>query len=114
MEADGGVIHINSEASAKIYEDALKPYFQEQGINSVEIKVELYYGWDASLLFVFSPSGAYFNPNLELTIAGGYIAENMTLLGEDGEALECTVKKKGNALTFYIPHFSKYSYDHYY
>ena len=110
---DGRNIHVNSEASVKITENALATYLNEQGVDSVVITVELYYGWDGTLLFVFGPSGAHFEPELELVIEGGYIEDDMFLIGEDGEALEYTSKKKGNKLTFLVPHFSRYSYDHY-
>ena len=82
-------------------------------MDSVLITVELYYGWDGTLLFVFGPSGAHFEPDLELTILGGYVVDDMFMIGENGEALEYTSKKGPGSLTFLIPHFSSYSYDHY-
>lgn len=110
---EGGNIKVNSEASVKINNDALAEYLSEQGVDSVLITVELYYGWDRTLLFVFGPSGAHFEPSLELTIEGGYIEDDMLFVGEDGELLEYTSQKKGSQLTFNIPHFSRYSYDTY-
>ncbi len=110
---DGGNIHVNSEASIKIKRKALAEYLDEQGVDSVVITVKLYYGWDGTLLFVFGPSGAHFEPDLELTIEGGYIEDQMLFIGEDGEMLEYVVKKKGTKLIFKLNHFSRYSYDHY-
>ena len=109
----GGNININKETSVKITKNALAVYLDEQGEDSVVITVEFYYGWDDTLLFVFGPSGAHFEPELELTIKGGYIEDDMFLIGEDGEALEYRSQKKNTKFIFKIPHFSRYSYDHY-
>lgn len=69
------------------------------------------------LLFIFGPSGAYFDPPLELTLRKDYFNDSAILVNELGEALEYTVKSgkaKGvRYTTFYIPHFSSYSYDFY-
>jgi len=110
----GGELDINPEAYLKIKSKSVDDYLKEMGIKSVEITVEMYYGWDREIWFVFGPSGTFFTPKeLELTILGGYIEEDMLLLGEDGEFLEYTVDKKQQSLTFFIPHFSSYSYEDY-
>ena len=109
----GGQIQINEEAKIRIKNKAFDSYLNEQGIDAVEITVEMYYGWDGSIWFVFGPSGAFFEPEMELEIKGGYVEEDMVLIGEDGEFLEYRSDKKGTKLNFYIPHFSSYSYDHY-
>ena len=113
LTIQGKYVEINSEASIKITKNALAVYLDEQGEDSVVITVELYYGWDGTLLFVFGPSGAHFEPELELIIKGGYIEDDMILIGEDGEALEYKVDKKQTKIAFFIFHFSRYSYDHY-
>ena len=109
----GGTLAINSDARINIPNRALEAYLLEQGITDVEITVEMYYGWDASLLFVFGPSGTYFDPDLELKIEGGYVADDMTLTSESGELLEYTTRNDGQTLIFDIPHFSSYYYDDY-
>ena len=65
------------------------------------------------LLFVFGPSGAHFDPPLELTLTHTDFDEEMVLLGSDGELLEYVLDESANKVTFKIPHFSRYSYDHY-
>ena len=65
------------------------------------------------LLFVFGPSGVRFDPPLELTLTHTDFDEEMVLLGGDGELLEYTLDESANKVTFKIPHFSRYSYDHY-
>jgi len=110
----GGNIQINPEAKIKIKNKSVDDYLDEMGIDSVEITVEMYYGWDGSIWFVFGPCGTFFTPDeLELTISGGYLEEDMLLLGEDGEFLEYNINKKQQSLTFFIPHFSAYYYDNY-
>ena len=110
----GGNIQINPEAHLKIKNKSVDDYLDAMGMESVEITVEMYYGWDGSIWFVFGPSGTFFTPDkLELTILGGYLEEDMLLLGEDGEFLEYNINKKQQSLTFFIPHFSSYYYDNY-
>jgi hypothetical protein len=110
----GGKITLNAEAGIKIKNKSVDDYLDKMEIDSVEITVEMYYGWDGSIWFVFGPSGTFFTPNeLELTIAGGYLEKDMILLGEDGEFLEYKINKKQNSLTFFVPHFSNYYYEEY-
>ena len=110
----GGNIQINPEAHLKIKNKSVDDYLDTMGMESVEITVEMYYGWDGSIWFVFGPSGTFFTPDkLELTILGGYLEKDMLLLGEDGEFLEYNINKKQQSLTFFIPHFSEYYYDNY-
>lgn len=113
MDEDGGTITLNAEAEIRVKNKALTNYLKGQGLEAVEITVEMFYIWDGSLLFVFGPSGAFFEPELELEIEGGYLIEDMMLYGKDGEALEYTANKNGTKLRFYIPHFSSYYYDSY-
>jgi hypothetical protein len=65
------------------------------------------------MLFVFGPTGVFFEPALQLSITGGYVVDDMMLVDESGESLEHTVKRNGQILTFHIPHFSSYYYDDY-
>ena len=88
-------------------------YMLEQNVNAVEVTVEMFRLSDGSLLFVFGPSGAYFNPHLELTLMKGYASKHAELVGEDGELLESTSENVKRAKTYYIPHFSRYAYDSY-
>ena len=67
------------------------------------------------LNFTFGPSGAYFAPPLQLTIAGKYVKTgcHVWLYDENGEALEGKRYDSSNRITFEIPHFSSYYYDDY-
>ena len=110
----GGNIQINPEVHLKIKKKSVDDYLKEMGIQSVEITVDMYYGWDNSIWFVFGPSGTFFTPGeLELAISGGYLEDNMLLLGEDGEFLEYKLDKKQIKLTFFVHHFSSYYYEQY-
>ena len=85
---------------------------------TVEITVEMIELYDESgqlvgIDFIFGPSGAFFLPELELELGESYINGNHALFSEEGEALEYRLKKNGKSITFYIPHFSSYSYDQY-
>lgn len=106
-----------------IQKGALDSYLQEQGQSTVNITAELDETWiDLDngdgyyrLDFTFGPSGAYFDPPLELEFQGAYFTEvsDVTLYDEDGEQLPSDPHPGGNKMTYYIPHFSSYSYDHY-
>ncbi len=110
----GGNIYINPEAKIKIKSKSVDDYLDAMDLDDVEITVEMYYGWDGSIWFVFGPSGTFFTPDeLELTISGGYIEEDMILLDEEGEFLEYKADKKQQSLTFLIRHFSSYYYEQY-
>ena len=110
----GGNIYLNQEASIKIKNKSVDDYLDEMILDSVEIICDMFYGWDGSIWFVFGPSGTFFTPDeLELTIKGGYLVNDMLLIGEDGEFLEYTFNDHQTKLTFYIPHFSCYYYEDY-
>ena len=107
-----------------IRKDSLDAYMAEQGINSVNITADLNEEWVDTgggsgyyrLTFVFGPSGAYFTPDeLEVKLQGKYVSGNtaVAMYSEDGEALESTSSGNWASITFYVPHFSSYSYDHY-
>jgi hypothetical protein len=115
---DGGIIVINDNARIRIAEGALSAYLAEKGVDSVEITVEATELYDANgnfngAMFVFGPSGAYFDPPLRLQFRGEYIGKEMLLFDENGEALEYNIIRDGKLVSFLIPHFSSYSYDHY-
>ena len=65
--------------------------------------------------FYFGPSGAFFEPSLELRIRGKYVETgcHVWLFDANGEEVEGTRNDKGNEIIFEIPHFSSYSYDFY-
>ena len=115
---NGGTITINSDAKITIPKHALSDYLDKQGISSVEITVEMVEVYDGegnldTLVFTFGPDGCTFAPELELRLKGDYLLPNYVLMSEEGEALEYTTQGNGNLITFYIPHFSRYSYDMY-
>ena len=100
---------------------ALDAYMEEQDIQEVNLTVGLietlvqfpdgtnYYELD----FEFGPSGAFFSYHLEVTIEHAYYNPEVWMYSENGEALETTKHGNDNQLSFLVPHFSKYSYDHY-
>ena len=63
--------------------------------------------------FTFGPSGAHFDPPLELEFKGSYFTDisEVTLYGEDEEELPYDLHPGGNKMTYFIPHFSSYTYD---
>ena len=103
---------------------SLDDYLAEQGISDVEITADLEEEWVDTgggtgyyrLTFTFGPSGAYFTPNeLELELKGAYASDDTDVMMYDeiGEALPWTRNGQSDKITFYIPHFSEYSYDYY-
>ncbi|MCZ6679862.1 MAG: hypothetical protein O7E52_21730 [Candidatus Poribacteria bacterium] len=99
---------------AVILPGAISQYLDEQGLDAVEITVEMI-EVDGALVFTFGPSGAHFDPPLQLVLSGDYLNDNdeMLLFNEYGEALEYESFFDGRVLTFKIPHFSSYYYDNY-
>lgn len=115
---NGGVIVLNNDAKVTIPNGALADYLDEEGIDSVEISVTMVEINDddgnlEALEFTFGPSGCTFTPELELRLKGDYVLPDHLLLNEEGEALEYSTQGNGNLATFYISHFSSYSYDDY-
>ena len=116
---DGGQDKV--EVTAKKY--TLEPYMDEQGVDEVTVTVDATVGWvdddqggHYQMDFTFGPSGAFFDPKpLELTLKGKYHSDNtdVWLFDENGEALDGERKNKNDHTTFYIPHFSSYTYDEY-
>jgi hypothetical protein len=102
---------------------AIDDYMNEQGVNSVEITAELQEvlvddgngNSHYELTFTFGPSGAYFNPPIQLDIRGKYVSDAtmVELYDENGEAISGTRSNGGSKITFEIPHFSSYYYDDY-
>ena len=110
--ASGGVISINSDAHVRIPNGALN--------DATEVTVEMVEVYDdngdlSALLFMFGPAGTVFadGKDAELRLKGDYALADHVLLDENGEALEYTTQGNGNLVTFRIPHFSSYTYDHY-
>ena len=103
----------DEDITVDIEPGSLDVYLNEEGVDEVEITVDTVDFENGDLEFAFGPSGAHFTPSLRLTISGPYLEEDLTLLDENGEALEYTVSHSGNSMTFYIPHFSSYYYDDY-
>jgi hypothetical protein len=126
-KGDGGKTKIingaNESARFEVLSGALDAYMDEQGLDKVRIEVEAtkihvnngkdgrYYQLD----FDFGPSGAHFDPPLELVLTGKLVAgtTDVWLYDENGEALEAEAKGDMEKLTFYISHFSSYYYDDY-
>ena len=86
---------------------------RRQHLQTVTVTAEMFWLSDDSLLFVFGPSGAYFDPLLELTLRREFVQGQSMLLDESGEATDCRHEKQKHTKIFYIPHFSSYSYDLY-
>ena len=116
---------IGWEVFGEVRWGALDAYMNEQGVTSVKITVEAteelvqrddgtsYY----RLSFVFGPTGCYFDPPLELNIDGKYVAPDteVRLYDANGELIPGERSfLYDDQMTFYIPHFSYYSYDQYY
>ena len=107
--------------SISVVAKALDAYMAEKGIDRVTITVSLlleevtlsdgssFYRLD----FVFGPSGAFFEPELQLILSGKFTQSNASLYDENGEALEGSMRTEAGRSTFFIPHFSSYSYDQY-
>ena len=109
---NGGTIKINKNAKIKIPENALKAYLDEQGLEEVEITVELLVFEDLdALALILGPSGAYFVPELKLILKGDYAEDYALLVDEDGNELPHDVKSDGDKIVYYVPHFSVYSFD---
>ncbi len=107
-----------------IKKGALKAYLEEQGRDKAEITFETTEdlvpcgsGTHYHFNFTCGPSGTYFDENkpLELEIKGKYVETgcHVWLYNEDGEAIEGILKEGKDKIVFKIPHFSRYSYDHY-
>ena len=101
---------------------SLDAYMEEQAISSVNITVDLVEQWVETdtgghyrLEFTFGPSGAFFIYPLELYLIGKYSSPDTSTLiyDENGEMIENWSQSSGQITTFYIPHFSSYSYDFY-
>ena len=117
LNADGvskaGTLKLNKTISIEISESSLTAYLQEHNLSSVEIGVEMSRFSDGTWLFVFSPSGVYFEQPLELK--GLETAEGVIFLNENGEELEYTlssdssggktVKSKGSPSTYYYDEY---------
>ena len=117
------LLGVLDRVTATIPSRSLDAYMNEQGIKSVEITVDMieervqqadgssYY----KLEFYFGPTGAYFNPPLELKLTGKYVSPNtdVWLYDENGERLEGTRCNLLDTIIFEIPHFSRYGYDDY-
>ncbi len=106
------------------YMGNLDAYMEEQGIDEMAIIVDLVEQWVETggengyykLDFTFGPSGAYFTPrDLVLELSGKYVSSGVEvrLLDEYGEELPSTSKGGGSHISYYIPHFSSYSYEGY-
>jgi len=106
------------------YMGDLDAYMEEQEIGEMTITVNLVEQWVDTggqngyykLDFTFGPSGAYFTPrDLVLELSGKYAAKdaNVKLYDKNGEELPSTVKGGGSHISYYIPHFSSYSYEEY-
>ena len=117
------LLGVLDRVTAEIPPGALDVYMNEKGIKSVEITVDMteerVYRDDGSsyyrLEFHFGPSGAYFNPPLQLKLMGKYVNQGseVWLYDENGERLEGTRYDLLDRIIFEIPHFSRYSYDDY-
>ena len=93
---------------------------EEQNISSVKITVGLSEQWVETdtgghycLEFTFGPHGAFFTEPLELSLIGKYRSPNTSALiyDENGEMMESWSQSSGHMTTFFIDHFSSYSYD---
>ena len=112
-----------NQIKATIEKGALDDYLQQQSQSAVKIAAELEQAWVDKgngdgyyrLDFTFQPSGAYFHPPLELQLSGIYFTQvvDARLYDEDVKPLPSDRHPDGNKITYYIPHFSRYSYDHY-
>jgi hypothetical protein len=102
---------------------ALDTYMIEQGVNQVVYTVDLEEEWIDTgngtgyyrLDFTFGPSGAHFEPPLEIQLSGKYVSANnaVAMYDENGELLETTSNGNGSKITYFVPHFSSYYYDDY-
>ena len=124
----GDTTHINIDRDPKggriratIIGCSADDYMTEQAISEVQITVETIEEWvddgggnsHRRFTFIFGPSGTYFNLPLELTLKGEFVTDDVWLYGEDGEAIEYQWQGGDNFITFFINHFSSYSYDLY-
>ena len=112
-----------NQIKVTVEKGALDDYLQLSRQSAVKITTELKQAWVDKgngdgyyrLDFTFQPSGAYFHPPLELQLSGIYFTQvvNATLYDEEVKPLLSSRHPDGNQITYYIPHFSSYSYDHY-
>ena len=110
-------------ASVHLKKGAIDDYLSEQGLDEVEMTVELKEKEikgegppKYQLAFYFGPSGAHFNPPLKLELTGNYTKnpDEVWLYDENGEVIEGKVSDLGgSAIKFEIPHFSCYYYEGY-
>ena len=124
-KGDGATIDVVNKGNKiiKIWVDseALDEYMIEQGINEVNLTVDVIETYvkpkkgkgHYELDFIFGPSGAFFTPDLEVRLEGVYYNSEVWMYTEAGEALETYKHGSDEKLYFLVPHFSRYSYDHY-
>ena len=106
----------------QIPKGAIGAYLDEENLEEVEITVKVEEELVSCeedthyhLKITFGPSGAFFVPELELTLTGDYVDTgcDVWLFDENGEALPGTSSKSGKKITFFVPHFSEYDFDDY-
>ena len=111
-----------SSITATIRAQSVDNYLREKGLKEAIITVKTVEEWvtnpDGSshrrLTFTFGPSGCYFTTPFELELKQDYVTDDCWLFDEKGESIPATRRGNGSILTFYIPHFSYYTYDQYY
>ena len=117
-----GADHIKVEIAA----GSLDAYMAEENLYDVEITCLYTQQWvepdeedddgHYKMKFVFSPSGAFFDPEpLILKVKGKWVATDSEfwLYDENDEALAGTRHKEVDVIKFEIPHFSCYYYESY-
>jgi hypothetical protein len=62
--------------------------------------------------FIFGPSGAFFVPELKLILSDYYVENesDVGLYDEEGNPVESEFYDDGDAIIFFIEHFSEYYY----
>jgi len=113
----------SNQIKVTVEKGALDDYLQRQRQSAVKITAQLEQAWVYKgngdgyyrLDFTFQPSSAYFHPPLELQLSGIYFTQvvDAMLYDEDVKPVASYPHPDGNKITYYIPHFSSYSYDHY-
>ncbi len=100
---------------------ALDDYMIEQGINEVNLTVEVIETyvkpknspWHYELDFIFGPSGAFFTRELEVRLEKAFVESEVWMYDEAGEELETYEHGSNGKLYFLVPHFSSYYYEGY-
>ena len=109
--------HPKRKMEVKIKKGAINDYLKQEKLKKVEITVEVEEELVSCqgdthyhLKIIFGPTGAFFDPELKLTLSGDYVDTDchVWLFDEDGNPVPGRISRSGKKITFFIEHFSTY------